>query len=130
MQFSQRDPRWAADLLGSSDITLGRAGCLITAAATMVADWGVETEPGRLNAWLRSHGGYLRGNLLIFGTLVGLGAQCIGYVDCKAVPAPVHRMRDALSAGNVVFAAVDWSPVAQCRAIGCAFWRWTSATVR
>ena len=110
MQFSQRDPRWAADLLGSSDITLGRAGCLVTAAATMVADWGVATDPGRLNAWLRSHGGYFRGNLLIFSTLAGLGAQCIGYVDCKAVPAPVTRMRDALSAGNVVLAAVDWSP--------------------
>jgi hypothetical protein len=110
MQFSQRDPRWAADLLGSSDITLGRAGCLVTAAATMIADWGAATDPGRLNAWLRSHGGYLRGNLLIFSTLVGLGAQCVGYVDCKAVPAPVARMRDALSAGNVVLAAVDWSP--------------------
>jgi hypothetical protein len=63
-----------------------------------------------LNAWLRSHGGYFRGNLLIFGALAGLGAQCVGYVDCKAVPAPVTRMHDALSAGNVVLAAVDWSP--------------------
>ena len=110
MQFSQRDPRWAADLLGSSDITIGRAGCLIAAAATMLTDWGVATDPGRLNAWLRSHGGYFRGNLLIFGALAGLGAQCGGYVDCKAVPAPVARMREALSAGNVVLAAVDWSP--------------------
>jgi hypothetical protein len=110
MQFSQRDPRWAADLLGSSDITIGRAGCLIAAAATMITDWGTVTDPGRLNAWLRSHGGYFRGNLLIFDALAGLGAQCGGYVDCKAVPAPVTRMHDALSAGNVVLAAVDWSP--------------------
>ena len=110
MQFSQRDPRWAADLLGSSEITIGKAGCLVTAAATMMADWGVTTDPGRLNAWLRSHGGYVRGNLLTFSTLAGLGAQCLGYVDCKTVPAPVTRMRDALSARNVVLAAVDWSP--------------------
>ena len=110
MQFSQRDPRWAADLLGSSEITIGKAGCLVTAAAAMMADWGVATDPGRLNGWLRSHGGYLRGDLLIFGVLAGLGAQCVGYVDCKAVPAPVTRMRDALSARNVVLAAVDWSP--------------------
>ena len=110
MQFSQRDPRWAADLIGSSEITIGKAGCLVTAAAAMMADWGVATDPGRLNAWLRSHGGYARGNLLIFSILAGLGAQCAGYVDCKAVPAPVTRMRDALLAGNVVLAAVDWSP--------------------
>ena len=37
MQFSQRDPRWAADLLGSSEITIGKAGCLVTAAAAMMA---------------------------------------------------------------------------------------------
>ena len=110
MQFSQRDPRWAADLLGSSEITIGKAGCLVTAAAAMMADWGVATDPGRLNGWLRSHGGYVSDCWLRFGALAGLGAQCVGYVDCKAVPAPVTRMRDALSAGNVVLAAVDWSP--------------------
>jgi len=110
MYYSQRDPRWAADLLGSSDITIGKAGCLVTAAATMLADWGVATDPGQLNAWLRSHSGYVRDNLLRFSALAGLGAQCIGYIDCKAVPAPVTRMRDALSTGDVVLAAVDWSP--------------------
>ena len=110
MQFSQRDSRWAKDPLGSSDVTIGAAGCLITAAATMVADWGIETDPGRLNTWLRSHEGYLSGNLLIFGALAGLGAQCVGYVDCKTVPAPVARMQDGLAAGQVVFAALDWSP--------------------
>jgi len=36
MQFSQRDPSWAADLLGSSEITIGKAGCLVTAAAVMM----------------------------------------------------------------------------------------------
>ena len=110
MQFSQRDPRWAADPIGSSEITIGKAGCLTTAAATMVTDWGVETDPGRLNGWLRSHGGYVDGALLLFGALAGLGAQFTDYIDCKTVPAPVTRMRDALGAGNVVFAAIDWSP--------------------
>ena len=110
MQFSQRDPRWAQDPLGSSDVTIGKAGCLVTAAASMIADWGAETDPGRLNSWLRSHKGYVDGCLLLYGALAGLGAQFTDYIDCKTVPAPVTRMRDALVAGNVVFAAIDWSP--------------------
>jgi len=130
MQFLQRDPRWAAGLLGSSDITIGKAGCLVTAAATMMSDWGAATDPGggeRLAPVSRR----LRERQFVgVQNPAGLGAQCVGYVDCKAVPAPVTRMRDALSAGNVVLAAPSGAQVAQCRAIGCAFWRWTSATVR
>ena len=32
--YSQRDPRWENDLMGSSGITLGQEGCLVTATAS------------------------------------------------------------------------------------------------
>jgi hypothetical protein len=110
MEFSQRDSRWAEDRLGSSQVTIGKGGCLLTAAATMVADWGTETDPGRLNNWLRSHGGFADGSLLLFGAFAELGAQFTDYTDCKTVPAPIQRIRNALRVGNVVFVAIDWSP--------------------
>jgi hypothetical protein len=109
-QFSQRDPRWAYSLLGFSPWTIGKAGCLLTCAAAMVADWGVDTDPARLNSWLCATGGFVNGGLLQFGALARLDAQVIEYQDCTYTPAPVERMRDALSAGSAVFAAVDWSP--------------------
>ena len=51
--FSQRDTRWQAELLGTGPITIGRAGCLITAMASILVDFGVPTDPHRLNLWLR-----------------------------------------------------------------------------
>ncbi len=108
--FSQRDPRWANEVLGSSGLTIGKAGCLLTSISSMVADWGVPTDPARLNDWLRANSGYVNGNLLSFGALGRLGAQVVNYLDCTDIPAPVAQMRAALAAGQAVFAATDWSP--------------------
>ena len=38
MNLSQNDPKWAADKLGSSDLTIGRYGCTTTAIA-MLSDY-------------------------------------------------------------------------------------------
>lgn len=108
--FSQRDDRWANEPLGASGWTIGKAGCLLTCAASMVADWGVATDPGRLNRWLLANGGFVNGALLSFGALARLGAQLAAYVDCAAEPAPVSQMREALAQGQVVLAATDWYP--------------------
>jgi hypothetical protein len=108
--FSQRDPRWANELLGNSAWTIGKAGCLLTCVSSMAADWGVATDPARLNSWLRVNGGFVNGSLLSFGALARLGAQVVEYLDCAYTPAPVMRMREALAAGQAVFAATDWSP--------------------
>jgi hypothetical protein len=76
----------------------------------MVAEWGVETDPARLNRWLCANGGFVNGSLVSFGAIARLGAQVVNYFDCAYTPAPVAHMREALGAGQAVFAAVDWSP--------------------
>ena len=108
--FSQRDPQWANELLGASTWTIGKAGCLLTCISTMMADWGVATDPARLNGWLSANGGFVNGSLISFGALARLGAQIVAYLDCADVPAPTLRMREALATGQAVFAATDWSP--------------------
>jgi hypothetical protein len=108
--FSQRDPRWANEQLGGSGLTIGKAGCLLTSISSMAADWGVATDPARLNDWLRANGGFVNGSLISFGALARLGAQAVNYLDCTYTPAPVAQMREALAAGQAVFAAADWSP--------------------
>jgi len=108
--FSQRDPRWANELLGDSGWTISKAGCLLTAISSMAADWGVATDPARLNGWLRANGGFVNGSLISFGALGRLGAQVVSYLDCTYTPAPVAKMRAALADGQAVFAATDWSP--------------------
>jgi hypothetical protein len=56
--FSQDDPRWTFDLLGPTYETMGQSGCAVTSTAMVLAAYGVDTDPKRLNAFLATHDGY------------------------------------------------------------------------
>jgi hypothetical protein len=56
--FTQDDPRWTFDLLGPTYQTVGQTGCAITSAAMVLAAYGVDTDPHRLNVYLNTHNGY------------------------------------------------------------------------
>ncbi|MBQ6436375.1 hypothetical protein IJJ27_02310 [bacterium] len=75
--LSQRDQRWASELVGSSEQTIGEIGCLLT-DVVMVLNYygyylfpdGTLLTPASLNAWLQSQpDGYVAGNLLNFVAL-------------------------------------------------------------
>jgi hypothetical protein len=57
-RFLQNDPRWGHDPLGPSDSTLGAEGCAVTSAAMVLASYGIDTDPQRLNQFLIEHDGY------------------------------------------------------------------------
>lgn len=57
-RFAQADPRWAADLLGPTDSTIGGEGCAVSSAAMVLAYYGVNIDPGVLNAFLTDNDGY------------------------------------------------------------------------
>ena len=57
--FFQEDPRWTAEVLGTSSCdTLGSAGCAVSSAAMVLASYGVMVDPKKLNQYLISHNGY------------------------------------------------------------------------
>ena len=43
-RFSQRDPRWASDKLGTSDSTMGGWGCVVTSNAVVTNQHGIEID--------------------------------------------------------------------------------------
>lgn len=108
--FSQRDPRWQDQQLGTGTLSIGQAGCLITCAASILADHGVGTDPGRLNDWLRANGGYVDGNLFVFNALTAYGLQLTDYAVCERIPAPTGKLTRALEAQHYVILMVDFSP--------------------
>ncbi len=57
-QFRQADERWHDDLLGPTQNTLGAEGCALTSAAMVLASYGVDTDPHRLNEFLNTHEGF------------------------------------------------------------------------
>lgn len=56
--FAQNDPRWADEPLGFTPSKLGEEGCAVASAAMVLASYGADLDPGRLNAHLRGNGGY------------------------------------------------------------------------
>lgn len=60
--YLQGDPVWGQDQLGLSVHTMGQVGCAVTSAAMVMKFYGLDTDPGRLNVFLREHGGYNEDN--------------------------------------------------------------------
>ena len=51
--YAQKDPRWASEMLGTTQgDTLGTDGCLVTAASMALGNLGFTTNPSDLNARL------------------------------------------------------------------------------
>ena len=57
-RFAQGDPKWADDELGPANSTMGEEGCAVSSAAMVLAFYGEDIDPGRLNSFLSSIGGY------------------------------------------------------------------------
>lgn len=57
--FLQSDPKWGRDILGRTKDSVAGAGCAVTSAAMILAGYGIDTDPGRLNSFLNATpGGY------------------------------------------------------------------------
>ncbi|MFA7232792.1 MAG: C39 family peptidase [Terrimicrobiaceae bacterium] len=57
--FLQADPGWGEEKLGPTGEPLSAVGCAVTSAAMVLAGYGIDTDPGRLNAFLSAtKGGY------------------------------------------------------------------------
>jgi len=110
-EFSQRDPRWAHIRLGSSDYTLGSAGCAVTAAAMVASVVQPDITPLGLVEWLNVNFGFTGGGLLYWGKVAEVipKLQFVGYHLWRSVPADLARLTLALNAGPQII-QVDFHP--------------------
>jgi len=56
--FAQADARWASQRLGPTPGSLGAEGCAVASAAMVLASYGADLDPGRLNSFLKTNGGF------------------------------------------------------------------------
>jgi hypothetical protein len=54
----QGDPQWRKDLLGPTPNTIAAEGCALSSAAMVLNYYGIETDPHRLNEFLKDHEGF------------------------------------------------------------------------
>jgi len=76
--YKQCDSRWGSRHLGTSSQTICSAGCAMSDVSMILASEGIkingaESNPGTLNSWLISHGGYVGGDLLVWNAIASLG---------------------------------------------------------
>jgi hypothetical protein len=102
--FQQNDPRWGMQLLGNTIDTLGQSGCAVSSAAMIMAAYGVDTDPQRLNTYLTTHGGYVGDGLLVWEKPAELGG---GQIEKAYEDAPSYALIDAnILKGNPVIVRI------------------------
>ena len=98
--FRQGDERWRGDLLGPTENTLGAEGCAVASAAMVLASYGIDTDPQRLNAYLQTHDGYTPQGWLYWEKAAELGD---GHVRHAYEDLPSYELIDRnLAHGNPV----------------------------
>jgi len=102
--MGQQESGWASMNLGTSPASIGSDGCAITAVAMMLRYYGIDTDPGALNAWLTANGGYAYDDQLIWDAVTNYSA---GQVAFSAWLGPdLNAIQTELDAGRPVVAEV------------------------
>ena len=104
--FKQCDSRWGSNHLGSSSTTICKAGCLMSSVSMVLNDCGKtvngeSANPGSLNSWLTSHGGYVSGDLFVWGSVAPFGLSFVGFSSSAT------DIRNHFNAGNAVILTVN-----------------------
>ena len=100
--FRQSDARWAKDKLGKTDASLGAEGCAVASAAMVLAAYGLDTDPGRLNTFLTEREGYVGNGWIVWEKAAELSE---GKFEKAYEDAPSFQLIDMnLRMGNPVIA--------------------------
>jgi ABC-type bacteriocin/lantibiotic exporter with double-glycine peptidase domain len=89
--YKQCDSRWGNQQLGTGSQTICQAGCLMSSAAMALAGTGHSYDPGSLNAWLKTHGGYVSGNLFVWASINAIGLHFEGKVANSAIKSSLDQ---------------------------------------
>ena len=108
--FLQGDPHWGGDLLAETSDSLTEVGCAVASAAMALASRGVDTDPGRLNAFLqKTEGGYTPEGWIYWEKAAEADPKRVGALLPHYEDAPSHFLIDwNLLRGNPVIARVRY----------------------
>jgi hypothetical protein len=108
--FLQGDTRWGGDPLGETSDSLAGVGCAVASAAMALASRGVNTDPGRLNAFLQNTPrGYTPEGWIYWEKAAEVDSERLGTLLPHYEDAPSHFLIDwNLLRGNPVIARVRY----------------------
>jgi hypothetical protein len=105
--FFEDNDAWRCDQLGFNPLTtIGtwpgkyRSGCTLTSVAMIVRYFGVDTDPGKLNQWLKDNGGFVPGTAHMYPCAV---TRLDGVDSCQQFYSKnVDVLKSELDAGRPV----------------------------
>jgi len=105
--FSQRNPRWATELMLPSARTIGGSGCAMVSTCSIATQVDCTLTPLELNRRLSANGGYTAGGLLYWRKVEEAvpGLRFVAYHTWRTTPKPDADMtliRAALERGPCV----------------------------
>jgi hypothetical protein len=84
--FSQRDPRWANNRLGTCSTTIGKQGCAVASVAMSGARSVYNFNPATLNTYLTNNGGYQSGCSIVWSVAAKIdGSAGFTYIGTGSV---------------------------------------------
>lgn len=104
VSYKQCDSKWGANQLGTcSSDTICTAGCAMSSVAMILTTKGASNNPGQLNSWLKSNGGYSSGCLINWSSVNKFGV--VTFI-AKEPDASESEICSGLSAGHGLVANV------------------------
>jgi len=101
--YKQCSSAWGSQALGySGGETICSAGCAMSSVSMALSKFGAAYNPGTLNSWLISNGGYASGNLIVWDAVRPLGLTAATSVSFDAT-----GLANTLAAGKPVIANVN-----------------------
>lgn len=98
--FRQNDPRWGRDRLGPTEATIGAEGCALASAAMVLASYGIDTDPRRLNRFVTDAGGFTPNGWLYWEAAAAFAPERVRHVY-EDLPS-YYLIDSQLAAGNPV----------------------------
>ena len=89
--YKQCDSRWGSHELGTSSNTICKAGCLMSSVSMALSGCGKSYNPDTLNTWLKGHGGYVSGDLFVWGSVKSLGLAYEGKIANNEISAALGK---------------------------------------
>ena len=110
--ISQRDSKYALKRLGTSSVTIGNYGCLLTCHCMMLNYYGKDFTVDSLNEFYKSKGVFDQGNLINFWEAANCFEDITAdeYINCYTEPALLEKIDKYLAEGKPVITLVDFDP--------------------
>lgn len=131
--YSQTDPRWQNQRLGTvNGITLGMAGCYVTADANVAEHFGKNVTPAELDNIFTDRGLYVDGNLCTDEMLekVYPDIKFDGVYHCENIPCDLGVFNEFNNYEHEAIVELDASPAPGVQTHFCRFFDYQNGVVR